>query len=131
MSPELHRPYTVTLSAIECGALVGAAAWVLGALQILRDRGHAEQTEELHALHDGLAPLIEQVLDRLALARAAQPDAALERTLDQAYTRVRVAFETWIELTALDTVHTAIEHRLAQLDESDGPGESAANGPGV
>lgn len=118
MSPELRRPYTVTLTAIECGALVGAAAWVLGALQILRDRGHAEQTEELHALHDGLAPLIEQVLDRLALARAAQPEPALERTLEEAYTRVREAFETWIELTALDTVHTAIEHRLATLDES-------------
>lgn len=124
------RPYQVRLDAERVGTLLGSVAWVLGALQIMRDRGHAEASEELHDLQEQLTPRLEQLLNDVAVARQAaedDPDSDLSHRVEQAYTQVREAFERWIRLTASDTASVAIGQRLAEIaDEADGEaGEGA------
>ena len=124
------RPYSLRLDAERVGTLLGAAAWVLGALQIMRDRGHAEANEELHDLQEQLTPRLEALLDDIAAARQAaerEPDSELGARVEAAYTQVREAFERWIRLTASDTASVAIGQRLAELaeDATDGDGGEA------
>lgn len=103
----------------QAGSVLGALAWVMGALQIMRDRGHAEQDEEFHDLHDRLVPRLEQLVDRIALARQAT-DAPRDQTeLESAYTEVREAFEAWIQLTAFDTFSAAAGERAAEASEEE------------
>ncbi|MYD65461.1 MAG: hypothetical protein F4X26_05705 [Chloroflexi bacterium] len=112
------RPYQVRLDAERLGTLLGSVAWVLGALQIMRDRGHAEASEELHDLQEQLTPRLEQLLNDVAVARQAaesDPDSELSHRVEQAYTQVREAFERWIRLTASDTASVAIGQRLAEI----------------
>ncbi len=117
------RPYTLRLDAERVGTLLGAAAWVLGALQIMRDRGHAEASEELHELQELLTPRLERLLNDIAIARhSTEPDpgSELSHRVEQAYTEVREAFERWIQLTASDTASVAIGQRLAEIaDEAE------------
>ena len=98
----------------QAGSVLGALAWVMGALQIMRDRGHAEQDEEFHDLHDRLVPRLEQLVDRIALARQAA-DAPRDQTeLESAYTEVR-------EETGLDRQDVELLKRgepLLVVDES-------------
>ena len=119
-----ERPYTLSQHADGIGTLLGALAWVLGALEIMRDRGHAEGNEELHELHETLEPRLEALLADLAQARTAverEPSSDLSARVEEAYTRVRNAFERWIQLTAVDTTSVAIGQRLAELtEESEG-----------
>lgn len=124
------RPYQVRLDAELLGTLLGSVAWVLGALQIMRDRGHAEASEELHDLEEQLTPRLEQLLNDVAVARQAaesDPESELSHRVEQAYTQVREAFERWIRLTASDTASVAIGQRLAEIaadaeaDETDEP----------
>ena len=124
-----ERPYALHLDAERLGTLLGAVAWVLGALEIMRDRGHAEASEELHDLQEQLAPRLERVLADVAAARGAverDPDSALAAQIEAAYTQVREAFERWIQLTASDTTSVAIGQRLASIvEEAEGDGGAA------
>ena len=119
-----ERPYALQLHADGVGTLLGALAWVLGALEIMRDRGHAEGDEALHELQETLEPRLQALLADLAQVRSAvERDRAsdLGPRVDAAYTRVREAFERWIQLTASDTTSVAIGQRLAQLaDDEEG-----------
>ena len=118
------RPYQLRLDAERLGTLLGAVAWVLGALEIMRDRGHAEASEELHELQEQLKPRLELMLMNVAAARQAvedEPDSELGQRVEVAYAQVREAFERWIALTASDTASVAIGQRLAELaDDGDG-----------
>src|SRR5690349_6306046 len=97
------RPYALRVDAEGCGTLLGALTWVLGALAILEDRGHASGDEALHDLADRLTPQLERLLRDLGGTRAAAGnDPELEAQVEDAYTRVREAFETWIQVTAAD-----------------------------
>ncbi len=108
----------------ETGTLLGAVAWVMGALQIMRDRGHAEASEEFHELHDRIVPRLERLLARVTQGReGAGTTPRLEADLEAAYAEIRRAFETWIELTAVDTLSAAVAERLAGQP---GPGAGAA-----
>ena len=114
MTAPRRRPYAVRLDAEACGTMLGALAWVLGALEIMKDRGHAENDERWHELSDQLTPRLEQLVAELAGTRAAAgEDAAREAAVEDAYAAVRGAFEAWIGLTATDTIAAALEQRLA------------------
>ena len=125
------RPYQLRLDAERVGTLLGAVAWVLGALEIMRDRGHAEASEEFHELQEQLKPRLELMLMNVAAARQAVEDEAdpeLAQRVEAAYAQVREAFERWITLTASDTASVAIGQRLAELvdDADDAAGEADA-----
>ena len=121
MTAPRKRRLALGLEAAEAGTLLGAAAWVLGALEIMKDRGHAEGDEEFHDLYESLRPRLEALIARVSGARSALgDDEELQQELDAAYAPVREAFETWIALTAADTFSVAVGQRLAQaLDEED------------
>jgi hypothetical protein len=124
-----ERPYALQLDPGGLGTLLGAVAWVLGALEIMRDRGHAEASEELHELQEQLAPRLERLLADVAAARGAverEPDSELGARVEAAYAQVRGAFERWIRLTATDTASVAIGQRLANLadDVEDAAGDA-------
>ena len=123
-----ERPYALRLGAEGAGTLLGAIAWVLGALAIMRDRGHAEGAEELHELEQALEPRLEALLADLARARAAveRGGSPQGERVEAAYGRVREAFERWIRLTAADTASVAIGQRLAEL--ADGAEAEAGGG---
>lgn len=125
------RPYQLRLDAERVGTLLGAVAWVLGALEIMRDRGHAEASEEFHELEEQLKPRLELMLMNVAAARQVVEDEAdpeLGQRVEAAYAQVREAFERWITLTASDTASVAIGQRLAELgdDADDAAGEADA-----
>jgi hypothetical protein len=116
-SPESRRdraqPIHLELRRNDAGTLLGAIAWVMGALQIMKDRGHAESDEEFHDLHDAITPILERLVTQITAARevsVTQPQ--FEVALDAAYTEVREAFEAWIQLTAMDTLSVAVAQRL-------------------
>ena len=80
MRGEPARPYTLRLDAERLGTLLGAVAWVLGALEIMRDRGHAEASEDSHELEEQLKPRLELMLMNVAAARQSvetEPDSEL------------------------------------------------------
>ena len=116
-SPESRRdraqPVHLELRRNDAGTLLGAIAWVMGALQIMKDRGHAESEEEFHDLHDAIVPRLEALVAQITAAREASVTAPqFEAAADTAYTEVREAFETWIQLTAMDTLSVAVAQRL-------------------
>lgn len=110
------------LDAEQAGTLLGAIAWVLGALEIMKDRGHAEGDEEFHDLYDELQPRLETLIAKVSAARMATAgDDAMQEEIEAAYAPVRAAFETWIEQTASDTFSVAVGQRLGQLlDDAEG-----------
>ncbi|MSQ36334.1 MAG: hypothetical protein EXR63_04230 [Dehalococcoidia bacterium] len=121
------RPYAIRLDAEACGALLGALTWALGALAILRDRGHAMGDERGHGYHDQLAPALERLISEVGGVRAAAgADPAREAAVEAAYAQLREAFEAWIQLTAADTAAVAIAQVLEQrLDEQDKGGDAS------
>ena len=123
-----ERQYALQLHAEGMGTLLGAIAWVLGALAIMRDRGHAEGDEELHELQESLEPRLETLLNDLAMSRGAVEggvETELGERVEAAYARVREAFERWIQLTAVDTASVAIGQRLAEMAEETEEGGEA------
>lgn len=114
---ELRRP--------EAGTLLGALAWVLGALQIMRDRGRIEGDDgpsEFDAIYEELAPRIERLVEQIGSAREAsftRPE--FEEGIEAAYTDVRRAFEAWIQLTAIDTLGAAVAGHLGDDDALEFP----------
>jgi hypothetical protein len=112
------------LSGADAGSLLGALAWVLGALEIMKDRGHAESDEEFHDLFDELGPALNRVVAQVSGARSAiGPEDPLQAELEAAFTKVRAAFERWIVLTASDTAQAAIAQRLLKNLDADAPAE--------
>lgn len=107
------RPYAMRLDAEQCGTLLGAVAWVMGALAILEDRGHAAGDERLHEQKDALMPKLERLVSELGGVRAAAgANPEREADVEAAYSRVRAAFESWVQVTAADTVQAALVQRL-------------------
>jgi hypothetical protein len=108
-----RRPhYALRLDADGCGTMLGALAWVMGALEILKDRGHAVGDEQWHELSDDLTPRLERLLQSIAGARmAVASEPEMETDVEAAYARIRDAFERWIEVTAADTVDAALGFR--------------------
>jgi hypothetical protein len=129
-----RRQITLRLERQEAGTLLGSLAWVMGALQIMRDRGHAAEEEEFHELHDTLVPRLETLVSQLAQAGGAQGgEPGLDPEVERAYGDIREAFETWIHLTAVDTFTAAVGTRLDDVelpqDEAGAAGEDDRAGP--
>lgn len=129
MSAQGRQRYALRLDAEACGTVLGTLAWVMGALEIMKDRGHASGDERWHELSNTLMPKLERIVAEIAGARmAAQSGDELEAEVEQAYGAIREAFEQWIQITAADTVEAALGHR--QLHEqapdvaAEGPDES-------
>ena len=115
------KAYAMRLDAQQTGTMLGVLTWVLGALAILRDRGHASGEEELHVLADALEPQIEALVLELGGVRAAAGiNPEREALVDAAYQQVREAFETWVSVTASDTVTLALEQRMAHIEANEG-----------
>ena len=110
---ELRRP--------DAGTLLGAVAWVMGALQIMRDRAHAEGEHggtEYDQLYQKLQPRLERIVEQIAKARedsVTRPE--FEEGVETAYQDIRDAFEQWIRLTAIDTLGAAVASHLDEDDE--------------
>ena len=56
---------------------------------------------------------------------ALQADPETEEAIEEAFARVRSAFERWVEVTAADTMAAALEQRLEEIDAGDGGGAEA------
>ncbi len=113
------------LNGQDAGTVLGALAWVLGALELMKDRGHAQADEEFHDLFDELGPALNRVVAQLSGGRAAlRPEDPLQAEIEAAFTRVRTAFERWIVLTAADTAQVAIMMRLAANADAAGQGQA-------
>ena len=118
----------LALEGHDAGTLLGALAWVLGALEIMKDRGHAEADEEFHDLFDELGPALNRVVAQVSGGRAAiAPEDPLQAEIEASFAKVRLAFERWIVLTASDTAEAAIGQRLAAaVDEPQSPADETA-----
>jgi hypothetical protein len=113
------------LNGHDAGTLLGALAWVLGALELMKDRGHAEADEEFHDLFDELGPALNRVVAQVSGGRAAVgPDDPVQAEIEEAFAKVRQAFERWIVLTASDTAQVALSMRMAQQAEGEVPSDS-------
>jgi hypothetical protein len=126
------RHLALRLDGEEAGTVLGTVAWVLGSLEIMKDRGHAEGDEEFHDLHEALQPKLEALLAKLSGARMATgDDQALQEEIEAAYAPVREAFETWIQKTAADTFSVALGQRMSNLigdaEAQDGDAVDGAN----
>lgn len=132
-SPESRRdraqPVHLELRRPEAGTLLGSLAWVLGALQIMRDRGRADGSNQFDEVYDRLAPRIERLVDQIGREREqSMTRPEFEEGIEQAYADVRGAFEQWIELTALDTLSAAVATRLEDIEDGEGD-EHQGDGP--
>lgn len=125
---EQRKPrYALRLDAEACGTVLGTLAWVMGGLEIMKDRGHASGDERLHELSDELMPRLERLVSEIAGARmAASADADLDAQVEAAYGRIRDAFEQWIQITAADTVEAALGHRALHDQPGDQETEEGA-----
>lgn len=121
------------LNGQDAGTVLGALAWVLGSLELMKDRGHAEADEEFHDLLDELGPALNRVVAQVSGGRAAiRPDDPLQAEIEAAFTKVRTAFERWIVLTASDTAEAALRQRLASQGgtaSESAPAEDSGAGP--
>lgn len=126
-SPESRRnrahPIHIELPRQEAGTLLGALAWVMGAIQIMRDRAHAEGEHggtEYDQIYQELQPRLERIVERIAKSRmesVTQPE--FEAGIESAYADVRRAFEEWIRLTAIDTLGAAVAAHMEDGDTLD------------
>ena len=109
---ELRRP--------DAGTLLGSIAWVMGALQIMRDRAHAEGEHdgtEYDKLYQKLQPRLERIVEQVARAReASMTRPEFEEGVETAYQDIRDALKQCIHLTAIDTLGAAV---AAHLDEDE------------
>ncbi len=104
-----HLP--LALDRQETGTLLGALAWVIGGLEIMRDRAEAVDEPALVELHATIVPRLEAMLTTMNEARQRSPlegIGQLEPAVEAAYSQLRQAFEAWIELTAYETASSAV-----------------------
>ncbi len=119
------RRLSLELDGEGAGTALGAIAWVLGALEVMKDRGHAEGDEEFHDLCESLTPRLEALLASVSGARRAPgEEEALQQEIEAAYQPLREAFESWIELTAVDTFNVAAGQRLADALDAGEAGDA-------
>ncbi len=132
-SPEgrLDRPQPVRLSLTrrDAGTMLGALAWVAGALEIMRDRAATAEDDAALQMFAQVSPKIERLVEQLSTARnASMTRPQFEAEIEDAFAEVRGAFETWIEMTALDTLTAVVTKRIKadgldpSLIEDDEPG---------
>jgi len=115
-------PIRMQFRRADAGTLLGALAWVLGAMQIMRDRGHAEGDEEFHELYDSIAPKVDRLIEQLNEARrSTMTQPQFEEPIEAAYAEVRAAFEAWIQLTATDTLAATVASRVEASAEGTAP----------
>lgn len=115
-----RKPYAIRLDAEGCGTMLGTLVWVMGALEIMKDRAHAVGEEEWHEVAERLMPHLDRLVDEVGGARAAAGnDPTREAVVEAAYARVREAFEAWVQVAAADTVAMALQHR-AESGEPEG-----------
>lgn len=115
---ERGKRLRLALGGEEAGTVLGTLAWVMGALEIMKDRGHAEGDEVFHDLYDTLTPRLNGLVALIAGGRSGLgPEDPAQEVIDEAYAEVRAAFERWIELTASDTAQVALGQRLANALE--------------
>jgi hypothetical protein len=101
----------LTLDHQETGTLLGVLAWVIGGLEMMRDRAEAVDEPTFVELHASIVPRLEALLAMMNEARQRSPFEdvdQLEPDVEAAYSQVRQAFEAWIELTAYDTATAAV-----------------------
>lgn len=107
------QPVRLNLRRRDAGTLLGALAWVLGALEIMRDRAAAAGDDDAIRMSQQVAPQIERLVEQLGAARnASMTRPEFEAQIEDAFAEVRGAFEAWIELTALDTLAAAVAKRI-------------------
>ena len=115
------QPVRLSLSRRDAGTLLGALAWVLGALEIMRDRASAAEDDDAMRMFQQVSPKIERLVEQLGAARnASMTRPEFEAQIEDAFAEVRGAFEAWIEMTALDTLTAAVTKRIEEdgLDPS-------------
>ena len=66
-----------------------------------------------------ILPRLEQLVNRIGLARQAADAPQDQSELESAYAEVRQAFEAWIQLTAFDTFSAAVGERAAEAAEEE------------
>lgn len=114
----------LTLDRQETGTLLGVLAWVLGGLEMMRDRAEAVDEPTFVELHASIVPRLEALLAMMNDARQRSPFGGvgqLEPEVEAAYSQVRQAFEAWIQLTAYDTATAAV------ATHDDDAGEKSGN----
>ncbi|TAJ18530.1 MAG: hypothetical protein EPO65_08790 [Dehalococcoidia bacterium] len=116
-SPEgrLDRPQPVrlNLSRRDAGTMLGALAWVMGALEIMRDRATNNDDTAALQMFQQVSPKIDRLVEQLGAARnASMTRPEFEAEIEDAFAEVRGAFETWIEMTALDTLTAVVSKRI-------------------
>lgn len=116
-SPEgrLDRPQPVrlSLSRRDAGTMLGALAWVMGALEIMRDRATSHDDAAAVQMFQQVSPKIDRLVEQLGAARnASMTRPEFEAEIEDAFAEVRGAFETWIEMTALDTLTAVVSKRI-------------------
>ncbi len=115
------QPIRTQFARADVGTLLRALAGARGALQIMRDRGHAEDDEEFHELYDRISPKLDRLIEQLNEARrSTMTDPRFEEPIEASYAEVREAFETWIRLTATDTLALATATKVDEDAEGDG-----------
>ncbi len=115
------QPVRLSLSRRDAGTLLGALAWVLGALEIMRDRAATAEDDDAMRMFQQVSPKIERLVEQLSAARnASMTRPEFEAQIEDAFAEVRGAFEAWIEMTALDTLTAAVTKRIEEdgLDPS-------------
>lgn len=125
-TPQAGPPHLLlALDRHETGTLLGVLAWVMGGLEMMRDRAEAVGEPALAELQASITPRLEAMLVTMNEARQRSPFEGvgqLEPEVEAAYSQVRQAFEAWIELTAYDTASAATaSHGSTEEAEPDSP----------
>jgi len=119
-TPPAGPPHLVlALDRRETGTLLGVLAWVMGGLEMMRDRAEAVGEPTLAELHGTIVPRLESMLATMNSSRQRSlllTPGQLEPEVEAAYAEVREAFEAWVELTAYDTAAAAIDANTADDD---------------
>ena len=107
------QPVRLDLRRREAGTLLGALAWVMGALEIMRDRAAAVEDDDAMRMFQQVSPKIERLIEQLGTARrTSMTRPEFEAQIEEAFSEVRGAFEVWIEMTAMDTLTAAVTKRI-------------------
>ncbi len=115
------QPVRLTLSRRDAGTMLGTLAWVMGALEIMRDRATTAGDDAALQMFQQVSPKVERLVEQLGAARnASMTRPQFETEIEDAFAEVRVAFEAWIEMTALDTLTAVVTKRIEEegLDPS-------------
>lgn len=86
------QPVRLDLRRREAGTLLGALAWVMGALEIMRDRATAVEDDEAMRMFQQVSPKIERLIEQLGTARrTSMTRPEFETQIEEAFSEVRGA----------------------------------------